>query len=106
MAIRLYPTLSASARAAAHRAMARSALFSDSSASVRLKRYNHHMEKARGFDSLKRVTGHTNRRVDGDWQVYVPEHNRWMPLSEVLETGDLDLIAQARHELADRGVQS
>lgn len=44
---RLFPTRNPSARAAAHRAMARSALFADSSASTRLKRYNSHMAKAR-----------------------------------------------------------
>lgn len=48
MAIRLFPTLNPSkSRAAAHRAMAKAALFSDSSAAVRLKRYNSHIEKAR-----------------------------------------------------------
>lgn len=39
------------ARASAHRAMARSALFSNSSLSVRLDRYNHHMSKARQLES-------------------------------------------------------
>ncbi len=48
--LRLFPTRNPSARAAAHRAMAQAALFSDSSASTRLKRYNHHIEKARTFD--------------------------------------------------------
>lgn len=46
-----FPTRSPSARAAAHRAMARSALFSDSSAAVRLKRYNAHMDKARTLEA-------------------------------------------------------
>ncbi|MGM0913278.1 MAG: hypothetical protein ACQEXC_05810 [Pseudomonadota bacterium] len=45
------PTRSPSARAAAHRAMARAALFSDSSARVRMRRYNAHMAKARAFDA-------------------------------------------------------
>jgi len=36
-----------SSRAAAFRAMARAALRSDSSLAVRLRRYNHHMAKAR-----------------------------------------------------------
>lgn len=40
-----------SARAAAHKAMARAALFSDSSAATRLKRYNHHMSKARTLEA-------------------------------------------------------
>lgn len=48
--LRLFPTRDASARAAAHRAMARAALFSDSSAATRLKRYNHHMSKARTLE--------------------------------------------------------
>ncbi|MBB3140227.1 hypothetical protein FHR96_001079 [Halomonas organivorans] len=48
-------TRSASARAAAHRAMAKSALFSDSSAAVRLRRYNHHIQKARRLEA--RVAG-------------------------------------------------
>lgn len=46
-----FPTRSPSSRAAAHRAMARSALFSDSSAAVRLKRYNAHMDKARTLEA-------------------------------------------------------
>ncbi|WP_312600831.1 hypothetical protein [Pseudomonas luteola] len=37
-------------RAAAHRAMALSALHSNSSLSVRLKRYNSHMTKARSLE--------------------------------------------------------
>ena len=48
---RLFPTRSAPARAAAHRAMAKAALFSNSSAAVRLKRYNHHMDKARRLEA-------------------------------------------------------
>lgn len=48
---RLLPIRNPSARAAAHRAMARAALFSNSSAAVRLKRYNHHMSKARHLDA-------------------------------------------------------
>lgn len=43
--------LTRSSRAAAHRAMAKAALFSDSSAAVRLKRYNHHMSKARHLEA-------------------------------------------------------
>lgn len=38
-------------RAAAHRAMAKAALFSNSSAAVRFKRYNHHMQKARTLEA-------------------------------------------------------
>ncbi|MGP9498589.1 hypothetical protein [Halomonas sp. AOP43-D1-4] len=49
--MKLFPTRNPSARAAAHRAMAKSALFSDSSAAVRLKRYNHHIEKARALEA-------------------------------------------------------
>ena len=48
----LFPTRNPSARAAAHRAMARAALFSDSSASTRLKRYNSHMSKARRLEAV------------------------------------------------------
>lgn len=40
-----------SSRAAAHRAMAKAALFADSSLSVRLKRYNDHMDKARHLEA-------------------------------------------------------
>jgi hypothetical protein len=47
----LFPTRTLPARVAAHRAMARAALFSDSSAAVRLKRYNHHMDKARTLEA-------------------------------------------------------
>lgn len=43
---RLFLTLIPSKRAAAHRAMAKAALFTNASASARLKRYNHHIEKA------------------------------------------------------------
>lgn len=38
-------------RAAAHRAMAMAALHADSSVSVRLRRYNAHMAKARVLES-------------------------------------------------------
>lgn len=48
--IRLIPTRTPSARAAYHRACARAALFADSSTSVRLKRYNAHMAKARRLE--------------------------------------------------------
>ncbi|SEO32765.1 hypothetical protein SAMN04490369_10717 [Vreelandella aquamarina] len=51
-----------SSRAAAHRAMAKAALFADSSARTRLKRYNHHIEKAealeaRALETAKRSAG-------------------------------------------------
>ena len=49
--MKLLPTRGLLARAAAHRAMAKAALFSDSSAAVRLKRYNSHMAKARDFEA-------------------------------------------------------
>lgn len=39
-------TRNLSSRAAAHRAMAKAALFADSSTRTRLNRYNHHIEKA------------------------------------------------------------
>lgn len=48
------PALNPSAlrdRAAAHRAMALAALRADSSLSVRLRRYNHHMTVARSLDA-------------------------------------------------------
>ncbi|MGV8860837.1 MAG: hypothetical protein ACOH2O_13435 [Pseudomonas sp.] len=41
-----------SGKAAAHRAMAIAALHADSSLSVRLKRYNAHMEQARAHDAV------------------------------------------------------
>lgn len=41
----------ASTRAAAHRAMALAALHADSSLSVRLRRYNDHMAKARALEA-------------------------------------------------------
>ncbi|XGA78581.1 hypothetical protein OR573_08560 [Halomonas sp. CH40] len=49
-------------RAAAHRAMAKSALFADSSARARLARYNAHIEKAealeaRALEAAKRSAG-------------------------------------------------
>ncbi|PRY70994.1 hypothetical protein [Halomonas ventosae] len=52
--LRLFPTRNPSARAAAHRAMARAALFADTSAAVRLKRYNHHITKARDLEASAR----------------------------------------------------
>ena len=57
--LRLFPTRNPSARAAAHRAMAKAALFADSSASTRLKRYNHHIEKAQQLEAraLNAVSG-------------------------------------------------
>ncbi|NNA97562.1 hypothetical protein [Pseudomonas gessardii] len=45
-------TASARNKAAAHRAMAIAALHADSSLSVRLKRYNSQMEKARQLDAI------------------------------------------------------
>ncbi|CAO1664362.1 Integrase [Halomonas sp. NYA30] len=48
---RLFLTLIPSKRAAAHRAMAKAALFANASASARLKRYNHHIEKARALEA-------------------------------------------------------
>lgn len=55
----MFPTHNPSARAAAHRAMAKSALFADSSAAVRLKRYNTHMTKARRMESAASAQGVT-----------------------------------------------
>src|SRR5690554_4517641 len=48
---RLFPTRDNASRAAAHRAMAKAALLADSSAAVRLRRYNHHIEKARTLEA-------------------------------------------------------
>lgn len=53
--IRLLVTRNPSARAAAHRAMARAALFSNSSTAVRLHRYNHHMSKAEALEPRARA---------------------------------------------------
>lgn len=50
--LRLLPTRDPSARAAAHKAMAKAALFADSSAAVRLKRFNAHMQKARRLEAV------------------------------------------------------
>lgn len=47
----LFPTRNLLARAAAHRAMAKAALFADSSLSVRVRRYNNHIEKARDLEA-------------------------------------------------------
>lgn len=56
-------TRSLSGRAAAHRAMAKAALFADSSASTRLKRYNHHIEKAQQLEA--RLSETAKRSVGG-----------------------------------------
>ena len=45
-------TSGTSGKAAAHRAMAIAALHADSSLSVRLKRYNHHVEIARNLEAI------------------------------------------------------
>jgi dynactin complex subunit len=55
-------TRSLSSRAEAHRKMAKAALFADSSTRTRLKRYNHHIEKAqqleaRALETAKRSVG-------------------------------------------------
>ena len=55
-------TRSLSSRAEAHRQMAKAALFADSSTRTRLKRYNHHIEKAqqletRALEAAKRSVG-------------------------------------------------
>lgn len=55
--LRLFPTRNLSSRAAAHRAMAKAALFSASSAAVRLKRYNDHMAKARHLEAVAGAQG-------------------------------------------------
>ena len=49
--MKLFPTRNPAEKAAAHRAMAKAALFADSSAKTRLKRYNHHTEKARALEA-------------------------------------------------------
>lgn len=49
--LRLFLTPNPSKRAAAHRSMAKAALFADTSASTRLKRYNHHIDKARHLEA-------------------------------------------------------
>ena len=49
-------------RAAAHRAMALAALRADSSLSVRLKRYNHHMSVARSLEATAERDSTTSTR--------------------------------------------
>ncbi len=56
-------TRSLSGRAAAHRAMAKAALCADSSASTRLKRYNHHIEKAQQLEA--RLSETAKRSIGG-----------------------------------------
>lgn len=51
-AIPMHALIPSKIRAAAHRAMAIAALHADSSLSVRLKRYNSQMEKARQLDAI------------------------------------------------------
>jgi len=49
-------------RASAHRAMALAALRNDSSLSVRLRRYNHHMSSARALEAIaERLEATTTR---------------------------------------------
>ncbi len=49
-------TRSLSSRAAAHRAMAKAALFANSSTRTRLTRYNHHIEKAQQLETRAQET--------------------------------------------------
>ncbi|WP_035572219.1 hypothetical protein [Halomonas halocynthiae] len=49
--MKLFPTRNPAEKAAAHRAMAKAALFADSSAKTRLRKYNHHIEKARALEA-------------------------------------------------------
>lgn len=51
MRFKTFPRFSFSGRTAAHRAMARAALFSNSSLRVRYQRYQHHMQKARALEA-------------------------------------------------------
>lgn len=51
MRLKTFPHFSLAGRAAAHRAMARAALFSDSSLRTRYQRYQHHMQKAHDLDA-------------------------------------------------------
>jgi hypothetical protein len=51
----MHATKLSASRAAAHRAMAIAALHADSSLTVRLRRYNHHMDKARSLESAQRA---------------------------------------------------
>lgn len=54
-------------RAAAHRAMAVAALHSDSSLSVRLKRYNHHITVARTLEAEQQTTPTRDPRTALAW---------------------------------------
>lgn len=54
-----HPTALNPSRAGAHRAMAIAALRSDSSLSVRLRRYNQHMAKARALEAAERTSSTT-----------------------------------------------
>lgn len=47
----LFPTRNPAEKAAAHRAMAKAALFADSSAKTRLRKYNHHIKKAQQLEA-------------------------------------------------------
>ena len=49
--LRLFPTRNPAEKAAAHRAMAKSALFADSSTRTRLNRYNHPIAKAQQLEA-------------------------------------------------------
>ncbi len=51
MRFKPFPNFRLASRAAAHRAMARAALFSDSSLRTRYQRYQQHMQKARDLDA-------------------------------------------------------
>lgn len=53
-----------SSRIAAHKAMAIAAMFADSSAATRLKRYRHHMGRARSLELLAELV--RALRVGGD----------------------------------------
>ncbi len=77
-------------RVAAHRAMAIAALRADSSLSVRLKRYNHHMGIARALEAdaaLQQTTSTTDPRAA----------LAWLKAGKALRIDSLDLRDHLRH---------
>ncbi|SEJ42859.1 hypothetical protein SAMN04244579_04320 [Azotobacter beijerinckii] len=83
-------------RAAAHRAMALAALRANSSLSIRLKRYNDHMAKARALEAEASTTPTRNHRTALSWiksgqsvridALNLPDHLRHARAPAVLET--------------------
>lgn len=95
-----FPTLNPSARAAAHRAMAKSALFSDSSAAVRLKRYNHHIDKAQQLEARTKPKSFTVHLAQTGERLEIAADN-WQDALRSTERADACIIEKMDERTVD-----